>query len=374
MADFTAVSPPQEMILRIADNTDVANSWWTNFEQFRGYKDFETLKLAMEMTSTCLGNEAEVDALLQKRQSELHEQSYQLLQMPPIQTSNSLQNTGHISALTYRKETLAVENVIAAKRTVNFAEYQNSDIASNFEQRDKLAYGIAKETLHAIYSILQTVQSRFVTFLRNSASIAGGQGRYFTPVAGSRRIGLLDEDVFKKVQANSVRDKFPITGGRKVKILGSVETMVLKNLYDKFSENNQRNDKMQLDAFDFRSTDSIDVLNAATDESTFFAMHEGAIGLKYYVPDVQTLPGYDVANKELSVITIPANFIPGLPEFKMGVFISKDMLNTFATDLTQLSYLNRTYDMIFFLFPVHFTAYSSDVNHRAIVSYIKDLL
>lgn len=374
MANLVAVTPPQEIISRIADNTDLASSWLKEFEETRGYDDTEAIKLGMDMTATCLGGGAEIDALLAKRQTENHVQSYQVLEMPTIQTSNNLQNTGHISALTYTKQPLVIQPVVAAKRTLNFAEYQNSDIASSFNQQDKLAYGLAKEMYHAIRSIVQKMQNDFVLFLRNSASNAGGQGKYFTPVAGSRRIPVLAEDVFMKITANSIRDKFPMTAGRKVKILGSVETMVLKNLYDKFAENNQKNDKLQLSPLDFIMSESVRVLDDLTDESTFFAMHEGACGIKHYIPDVKTLPGYDVANKELSVITIPANFVPGLPEFKLGMFLSKDMINNFATHNNQLSYLNGVYEIILFVFPVHFTAYSSNLNHKAIVSYTKDLV
>lgn len=374
MADITNVTPPQELIYRLADRDNPDNMALTSFEEFRGYDDFTPVELVTEMTSKCLGSgEREIDDLLAKRQTELHNMSVQLLQIPANPVSANLNPTGYISDSTYLKRPIVVQPVISAKRTINLQEYAQADIS--FDIVKKVEFAIAKEMLHGLGSLIKNVNTNLVTFLKTEASNTGGQGTFFPVAAPARRIPQAETQAFKKIQVNSRLDKMPMTNGRMVKILASVEAMVLKNEYDELSTQNARNAASQLSPFDFRFSDSITVDNPNTDESLLLAMHEGGAGIKYWTPPMYAPAGYETFDKTLSVIDVPAGLLGNSPAMRVGVYMDRDILNSFgaAPFNTQMAYLNRTWNMIFFVFPVFFTPFSTNPNHKAIVQYVRDI-
>lgn len=374
MADITNVTPPQELIARLADRTNPDNMALTSFEEFRGYNDFVPMELVTEMTSRCLGSgEQEIDDLLAKRQTELHDMSVQLLQVPANPVSANLNPTGYVSDLTYLKRPIVVQPVVAAKRTINLQEYAQADIS--FDIVRKIEFAIQKEMLHGLGSLLSTVNTQLVTYLKAQASNAGGQGTQFPVVGPARRIPAAETHAFKKIQTNCIRDKFPMTAGRRVKLLGSTEAMILKNEYDELATQNARNAAIQLTPFDFYFSNSINVDNALTDESISLAMHDGGAGIKFWTPPMYAPRGYETYDKTLSVIDVPAGLIGNSPAMKVGVYMDRDIINSFgaAPFNTQMAYLNRSWNMIFFVFPVFFSPFSTNPNHKAIVQYVRDL-
>jgi hypothetical protein len=374
MADITNVTPPQELIYRLADRDNPDNMALTSFEEFRGYDDFVPVELVTSMTSQCLGSgETEIDALLEKRQTELHDMSVQLLQIPANPVSPNLNPTGYVSDLTYLKRPIVVQPVISAKRTINLQEYAQADIS--FDIVKKIEFAIAKEMLHGLGSLIKNVNTNLVTFLKAEASNNGGQGTFFPVTAPARRIPQAETQAFKKIQVNCIQDKFPMTQGSKVKVLASAEAMVMKNEYDELAAQNARNASIQLAPFDFFPSNSISVDNAVTDESLLLVMHEGGAGIKYWTPPMYAPAGYETFDKTLSVMDVPAGLIGNSPAMRVGVYMDRDILNSFgaAPFNTQMAYLNRTWNMIFFVFPVFFTPFSTNPNHKAIVQYVRDI-